>query len=197
MSFLIRPVQIEDAKQLLLIYAHYVANTAVTFEYEVPALEEFQARILHTLEQYPYLAAEEDGKILGYAYLSTFHPRAAYHWCAESSIYIDKSQRGKGIGRKLYAALEKIAEKQHILNINACIAYRQKEDIYLSHASVQFHKHLGYHLAGHFHQCGYKFDTWYDMIWMEKLIGEHKKSPELVIPFPEIRKNKDTCLFRF
>ena len=98
----IRSVSIEDAESLLNIYAHYVENTAISFEYDVPTIDEFKERIVQTLIKYPYLAAEKDGKIIGNAYGSPFHERAAYQWCAEVSIYVDVHSRKCGVGRLLY-----------------------------------------------------------------------------------------------
>ena len=77
----------EDAKRLLEIYAPYVENTAITFEYDVPTLEEFIERIRHTLEKYPYIVALNNGTIVGYAYAGMFHEREAYSRCVETSIY--------------------------------------------------------------------------------------------------------------
>lgn len=170
----IRSASIQDAESILKIYSHYVQNTAISFEYDVPSLDEFRGRITHTLEKYPYLAAEQDGKIVGYAYGSQFHERAAYRRCAEVSIYVDVDARKCGVGRRLYEALEQALKEQGVLNLYACIAYTDEEDEYLNNNSAQFHAHLGYEQIGHFHKCGYKFNRWYDMIWMEKFIGEHK-----------------------
>ena len=170
----LRLASIQDAESILKIYSHYVQNTAISFEYDVPSIEEFEGRIAHTLEKYPYLVAEQDGVILGYAYGSQFHERAAYQWCAEVSIYVDVNARKNGVGRLLYEALEKALKAQGILNLYACIAYTNREDEYLNNNSAQFHAHLGYEQIGCFHKCGYKFNRWYDMIWMEKFIGEHK-----------------------
>lgn len=182
----IRIAKKQDAPALLSIYAPYVLNTAVTFEYEVPTLQEFERRIACTLERYPYLAAEQDGKILGYAYAGPFHERAAYDWAVETSIYVDERCRGMGIGKKLYEALEKTLGAQNILNLNACIAYPSKEDEYLTKDSVHFHQHLGYRLVGEFYQCGYKFHRWYNMVWMEKHIGVHTACQPPVIPFSQL-----------
>ena len=102
MNTQIRQATIKDAKELLAIYAPYVLETAITFEYEVPALEEFANRIEKITEKYPYLVAEVDGEIVGYAYASTFKDRAAYDWCVETSIYLAKDMGGKGIGKLLY-----------------------------------------------------------------------------------------------
>ena len=175
-----------DAKELLSIYAPYVEKTAITFEYDVPSLEEFQRRIRHTLERYPYLAAEQDGQILGYAYTGPFVGRAAYQWAAETSIYLRKDARRMGIGRKLYDALEDISRRQNILNLNACIGYPEQEDEYLTMDSVRFHSQMGYRMVGKFYQCGYKFGRWYHMVWMEKIIGEHRDQPAPLIPFPKL-----------
>lgn len=170
----IRTATISDAEFILNIYSYYVQNTAISFEYEVPTLDEFTNRIKRTLEKYPYLVAEQNGKIIGYAYGSQFHERAAYRWCAEVSIYVDVDARKCGVGRLLYEALEQALKEQGILNLYACIAYTDVEDEYLNNNSAEFHVHLGYQQIGRFHKCGYKFNRWYDMIWMEKIIGEHK-----------------------
>ena len=119
-----------DAAGLLAIYAPYVEHTAITFEYEVPSLEEFTDRIRQTKTKYPYLVAKQDGKVLGYAYAGQFHAREAYAWAVETSIYVDESCKHMGIGGKLHAALEKALKEQGFLNMNACIAYAPKEDEY-------------------------------------------------------------------
>lgn len=185
-KLLIRMADVSDAGALLEIYAPYVLETAISFEYEVPLLEEFQGRIARTLERYPYIVAEIDGKIVGYAYVSAFHERRAYDWAVETSIYMARGEKGRGYGKKLYLALEDILKKQNILNLNACIAYTGHQDAYLTNDSMHFHEHMGYRLVGRFNQCGYKFGRWYDMIWMEKLIGEHKAETKEVLPVNKI-----------
>ena len=173
-NIVIRSASVNDAEALLNIYAYYVENTAITFEYKVPTVEEFQQRIANTLKKYPYLVAEKEGTILGYAYAGVFKDRAAYDWSAEVTIYLSHNATKCGIGRKLYEALETEMKKRGFLNLYACIGYPVEEDEYLTKNSAQFHAHLGYRFVGEFHQCGYKFERWYNMIWMEKLIGEHK-----------------------
>ena len=187
MGIRIRKVTPEDAEALLEIYAWYVRETAITFEYAVPSLEEFRRRIEATLEKYPYLAAEEDGRILAYAYAGLFKGRAAYDWSVETTIYADKDARRKGIGRRLLAALESSLARQGILNAYACIGVpRDTEDEYLTFDSVRFHEKMGYCLAGTFHRCGCKFGRWYSMVWMEKMLGDHTSHQAPVIPFPEL-----------
>lgn len=177
----------QDAPALLAIYAPYVEHTAITFEYDVPTVLEFANRMETILPSYPYLVAELDGKAVGYAYASRFKSRPAYDWAVEVSIYVDENYHGKGIGSRLYAALENSLRMQNILNVNACIAYPAQDDSYLTKGSVLFHEHCGYQMVGTFHQCGYKFNRWYDMVWMEKHIGEHAEHQPSVIPFCEVK----------
>ena len=160
----IRPAKPEDAEKLLAIYAPYVEKTAITFEYEVPTVEEFRERIHNTLKKYPYLVAEQGGEPVGYAYVGPFHDRPAYDWAVETSIYVDQNKKRMGIGKKLHEALEEELRNRGFLNMNACIAYPAQEDEYLTRNSVEFHAHLGYRMVGQFHQCGYKFHRWYDMV---------------------------------
>ncbi|MDD6666887.1 MAG: GNAT family N-acetyltransferase [Lachnospiraceae bacterium] len=177
----IRPASPEDAADLLEIYRYYVEKTAITFEWETPSLDEFRGRIEKTLERYPYLVAEEEGKILGYAYAGPYYGRKAYDWSVEVTVYLARNARHKGLGRKLYMALEDALHKMHVLNAYACIAYPRTEDETLTRNSADFHARMGYRLIGTFRDCGYKFGRWYDMIWMEKMLGPHPDKPEPVI----------------
>lgn len=185
----IRIATISDASEILEIYAYYVMNTAITFEYDVPTEAEFRKRISNTLEKYPYLIAEMEGKIVGYAYAGPFKARAAYQWNVETSIYVHKDYKHMGIGKGLYEELEKILKAQNVLNMNACIAFPVQEDAYLTKDSVYFHERLGYSLVGEFHQSGYKFGRWYNMVWMEKSIGEHIENQPAVILFQHLHLN--------
>ena len=182
----IRPAKPEDAEKLLAIYAPYVEQTAITFEYEVPIVEEFRERIHNTLKKYPYLVAEQTGEPVGYAYVGPFHDRPAYDWAVETSIYVDQNKKRMGIGKKLHEALEEELRNRGFLNMNACIAYPAQEDEYLTRNSVEFHAHLGYRMVGQFHQCGYKFHRWYDMVWMEKLLAPHRPQQPPIIPYPDL-----------
>ena len=170
----VREATAKDAPRLLEIYSYYVENTAITFEYDVPTPEEFRGRIERIKARYPYLVIEKDGVIKGYAYAGVFKDRAAYDRSCEMSIYLERSAAGQGLGRMLYEALEEALRKQGILNLYACIGYPDVPDEYLDYNSARFHEHMGYSKVGTFHQCGYKFGRWYSMIWMEKMIGEHK-----------------------
>lgn len=181
----IRVAEISDAEELLKIYAPYVENTAITFEYDVPSIEEFAIRITNTLKKYPYFVAEIEGEIVGYTYASSFHSRPAYQWCVETSIYVKSDMRGKGIGKLLYLKLEEALKKMGVLNLNACIGYPQVDDEYLTKNSEKFHQHMGYTKVAESHMCGYKFNRWYNIIWMEKMIGEHVINPVPVRSFSD------------
>ncbi|WP_204224245.1 GNAT family N-acetyltransferase [Mailhella massiliensis] len=177
-----------DVPAMLGIYAPYVRETAISFEYDVPSEEEFAGRLRRTLTFYPWLAAEKNGRILGYAYASPFHPRKAYQWCAEASIYLAQDERGHGLGARLYDALEHILKRQNMLVLYACIASPPEEDEHLTCASLRFHARMGFRKVGEFPRCGYKFHRWYDMVWMEKRLAEPASPPLPVIPFAEVEK---------
>ncbi len=182
----IRTATPDDATALLAIYAPYVTKTAITFEYEVPSEEEFRRRIGATLESYPYLVAERGEKIIGYVYASAFHTRPAYDWNVETSIYIAEEARHTGTGRKLYEALETYLRAQGIVTLYACITYPATPDPYVDTNSVDFHSYMGYDLVANFKKSGYKFDRWYDVVWMEKEIGAHRTPMTPVKRFAEI-----------
>ena len=166
----IRNATVDDAEALLKIYAYCVEKTAVTYECKVPTLEEFRTRIATTLEKHPYLVAELENQIVGYAYASDFGKREAYKISVELSIYLDKNFRGHGVGRKLYAELERRLQLTGVKNLYACIGYSEVEDEYLTLASVKFHERLGFKICGKFTECGCKFNRRYSMVWMEKLL---------------------------
>lgn len=173
MNTIIRSVISDDAAALSEIYRPYVENTAVTYEYDAPDASEFVRRIENTLKKYPYLAAEKNGEIIGYAYAGPFKSRKAYDRSVETSIYVKQGCQGCGVGRMLYESLEKELSQMGITNMYACIAYPETEDEYLNFNSRYFHEHMGFRLVGTFSKCAYKFGRWYGMIWMEKFIGEH------------------------
>lgn len=178
---IVRSAVLEDAERILEIYSYYVQNTAISFEYETPALDEWKARMARTMSRYPYLVIEEDGVIQGYSYAGAFVGRAAYNWSCEMTIYLDHHVQKHGMGRMLYEAMEQALKKMGILNLYACIGYPDEDDEYLTTNSADFHAHLGYTKVGTFHKCGNKFGRWYHMIWMEKIIGEHGENQPLPV----------------
>ncbi|WP_105108010.1 GNAT family N-acetyltransferase [Streptococcus suis] len=162
----IRSARLEDAAELVAIYAPYVEKTAITFETQVPTVGEFASRIEKTVGKFPYLVAEEEGRVVGYAYASTYKDRAAYDWTVELSVYVSNFARGKGIGSLLYDAIEEDLKARGFKNFLACIALPNP-------ASLALHKKRGYEQVAHFKNVGYKFDTWHDIVWLQKsLVGE-------------------------
>jgi len=190
MNYRIRTATVADAPAILEIYRPYVEGTAITFETATPALEEFERRIARTLEKFPWIVLEDEGgRVVGYAYAGTFKGRAAYDWSVETSIYLDRNIRGRGLGRMLYDELESILARMGIRNLNACIACTSRpDDPYLTEGSVRFHEKLGYAVVGTFHNCGFKLGGWYDMMWMEKPIGPHDGEPAPVVWFPQLQQ---------
>ena len=183
----VRVASIDDAPSLLEIYGYYVANTAITFECEVPSLEEFRERMRSTLGVYPYLVAEDDGRIIGYVYANRFRPREAFDWAVKLSIYIQKGYHRKGIGRLLYGKIEDILRRQNIANIYATIVEPLDDsDRYLTGESTRFHEAMGYRRVAEYHGCGNKFGRWYNLVETEKVIAEKNGPPEEFIPFPRL-----------
>lgn len=166
----VRLATVQDVPRILGIYKPYVENTAISFEYKAPTLEEFTQRFLKITAWFPWLVWEEQGVILGYAYGSLPFERAAYQWSAEASVYLCEDARGKGIGRKLYAALEQLLQKQGYRKVYAIITTAND-------ASVAFHQAVGYRHRAAFPDCGYKFGKWYGTVWMEKELNAWDAPP--------------------
>ena len=165
-----------DAPALLAIYEPYVRYTAITFEYEPPSADEFRERIAHTLERYPWLVAEQDGAVVGYAYAHALRERQAYGWDAELSIYLrPQAERGR-IGTRLYRALCALLREQHIVTAYACITLPNQ-------ASVCFHETFGFNRLGTFPHCGFKQGSWHDILWMECPLRERVSPPGTFVPF--------------
>ncbi|MCG4822320.1 GNAT family N-acetyltransferase [Streptococcus gordonii] len=169
----IRLAKPSDARSLLDIYAPYVENTAITFEYEVPIIEDFAIRIEKTLEKYPYLVAEEDGVVLGYAYASTYYARAAYDWAVELSVYVSQDARGQGVGTKLYDALEDLLDQMGYVHFLACISLPNE-------TSLALHRKRGYQQVAHFPKIGYKFNRWHDIVWLQKSLDKEARPIKLL-----------------
>ncbi len=169
-NLVIRDVRPEDAARLVEIYAPYIERTAVSYEYKVPTVEEFETRIRKISAKYPYLVGEKDGLIVGYVYAGQYSPREAYSWTVTTSIYLDENCRRQGIGTALYTELEKRLKERGIVNLLAGIAYAEEEDEYLTHDSIKFHTKEGYKKVARLESVGKKFDRWYDLVWMQKKI---------------------------
>ena len=157
----VRMAVLGDTPEILDIYAPYVQNTAISFEYTVPTREAFAQRFLDITRQFPWLVWEEDGRLLGYAYGSLPFERAAYQWCAEASIYLRPEAQGRGIGKALYTVLEELLRLQGYCKVYAIITTANTH-------SLGFHEAVGYRFTAQMPGCGYKLGQWHGTVWMEK-----------------------------
>lgn len=176
----IRLATAQDVPRILEIYAPYIENTAISFEYTVPSLEEFTQRFLGITAKFPWLVWEENGVILGYAYGSRPFERAAYQWVAAASIYLCPEACGKGIGKKLYAALEALLQRQGYKKVYALITTGNAD-------SVAFHRAVGYRYVATLSDCGYKFGAWYGVVWMEKELNTWDTPPREPVSATELQ----------
>lgn len=170
----IRYARVSDAQACLEIYTPYVLNTAITFELEVPTLKAFETRIQKISTEFPYLVACENGEILGYAYASRYRERKAYDWVVELSIYVNKNAQAQGLGTALYHTLLSALTKLHYQRAYACITYPNDQ-------SIQFHEKLGFEPIGQFKKSGYKFEKWFDILWMELALQESEKPAQILL----------------
>lgn len=190
LSLKVRYAVPEDVPALLDIYQHYIP-TNITFEYTLPSQEEFSRRVGSISQVYPYLAVEEGGKLLGYAYAHRIAERAAYSWGAELSIYLHPDAAGRGLGRRLYQALMELLRLQGVRTVYGLVASPNP-------ASEGLHRSLGFELMGVQHKAGYKNGQWIDLLWFEKPIAPYTLSPAPVIPVKELPQDKiQTILDQF
>ncbi|MBQ7340670.1 MAG: N-acetyltransferase [Oscillospiraceae bacterium] len=178
----IRLAQTKDLPQMLAIYGPYVENTAYSFEYTVPTLPEFTARFESYTKQFPWLVWEEDGQVLGYAYGSAPFERAAFGWCAEASVYLHPNAHRKGIGTKLYKALEALLKQQGYRKLYALVTSENR-------ISLAFHEALGYRQIATFPDCGYKFGRLHSLVWLEKDLNSVENTKSTPTPFSSFGKN--------
>lgn len=180
MELWIRPASSGDTSDILRIYAPFVEQTAVSFEEEVPGVEEMASRIETTMKEHPWLVCEYDGRIAGYAYASGHRNRSAYRWTKELSVYIDPDYKRRKIGKVLYQCVIDILDYQGICSVLAGITLPNPE-------SVGFHEHMGFKKTAEFHSTGYKLGEWYDVGWWELTIRPGCGVPvEKPVPFPDI-----------
>lgn len=172
-----------DVPAILAIYAPYILTSTATFEYDVPSEEAFLERFLTITTQFPWLVWEENGEILGYAYASPPYTRAAYAWCAEPSVYLRHDARGRGLGTKLYAALEEILRHQGYQVLYALITEENE-------SSRRFHERCGYAFRVLFPSCGFKFGRWLGLIWMEKRLKSVEIPSNPPVSWFSIRQNR-------
>ena len=179
MNHNIRLAKISDSENILKIYEPYVKNTVISFEIEIPTINDFSRRIYETTRKYPYIVYEIDKKIIGYAYASRHRERAAYTYNVDVSIYILPEFHGKGVADKLYNCLFGLLKE--LGYVNAYAAYTEPNI-----KSMKFHLKHGFTIIGTHHKTGYKFGQWHDSTWLEKTINEHSNNPKNILSINEI-----------
>ena len=176
---MIRLATVSDSKDILDIYAPFIEETTISFETEVPAIDEFSHRIETILKQYPFLVYEFENKIVGYAYASRHKERAAYAYNADVSVYFLPEYHGSGKAYSLYHCLFLLLDKLGYKNAYAGCAEPNIK-------TRKFHEKFGFKLIGTCHKTGFKFGKWHDVSWFEKTISEHDGNPGRVMPMSEI-----------
>ena len=161
---MIRFVEEKDIESLAAIYNYYIENTTCTLELEALSTEAFRARVEKISVRFPYLVYEEDGEILGYAYLNDFNPRGGYRFTADLSLYVAPTARGRGIGRALYEAIEPRAKEMGLCNVISLITSENE-------ASLAFHDALGFERVAKIDGIARKFDRWIGLCYCIKRIG--------------------------
>jgi L-amino acid N-acyltransferase YncA len=161
---MIRPVTPDDAAAIVDIYNHYIATTVISFEENAVTPDEMAGRIRDVTAHLPWLVYEQDGRVTGYAYATKWRVRSAYRFSAETSVYVQAGQGGKGIGSALYKALLEDLRRREIHMAIGGIAQPNP-------ASVALHESLGFEKVAHFRQVGRKFDQWVDVGYWELRLG--------------------------
>jgi phosphinothricin acetyltransferase len=171
MPLTIRLAADTDAQAIAAIYAPYVENTPVSFEYDPPTPEEMASRIRKVRgAELPWLVATDEGRLVGYAYATRHKERAGYQWCVESSVYVDRSSHRTGIGRALYARLFEILLELGYQNVYAGTTLPNDQ-------TVKFHESFGFVETARFHSVGFKHGKWHDTAWWHLSLGPHPNPP--------------------
>lgn len=164
---LVREATIEDLTQIQAIYSHHVLSGLASFEESPPDLAEMTARFEATLARnLPYLVAESEGRIAGYAYAGPYRPRPAYRFSVENSVYVAPDALGKGVGSAL---LRELLQRCTALGYRQVVAVIGDSE---NHASIRLHEKHGFRRAGELKSIGFKFGRWVDSVIMQRDIGE-------------------------
>ena len=161
---MLRPATIRDAGAIAGIYNHYVLNTIVTFEEDAVPVTEMTERIAEIAKSgLPWLVWEEGGKLAGYTYAGKWKSRCAYRYSVESTVYLDQTATGHGIGTQLYTALIESLRSRSIHSIIGGVALPNE-------ASVALHEKVGFEKIGQFREVGWKFEKWIDVGYWELIL---------------------------
>jgi phosphinothricin acetyltransferase len=172
---LIRPATEADAAAILAIYAPVVRESVATFEVEPPDEDEIRRRIANVTRSFPWLVAEHDGSVAGYAYATSYHPRPAYAWSCEVSVYVDAAGRGAGIGRSLLTELLRSLSAAGFVNATARIALPNDP-------SVRLFETAGFEEVGRAREIGFKLGRWVDVGEWQKQLNDRAADPSIPKP---------------
>ncbi len=181
---MIRIARDEDAAAIHAIYAPSITDGVATFETELPGVAAMRERIHIRLQHYPWLAWEEAGEVLAYAYAGRFRERAAYDWIAETSIYVRGDAQRRGIARRLYGVL---LDTMRLQGINQAVGVITLP----GSVSVAMHETMGFSAAGVWRQCGYKLGQWWDVGVWQKQLQVPAATPLPIIPLPQLLGSQD------
>jgi phosphinothricin acetyltransferase len=159
-----------DSASILQIYAPYITDSVITFEYEVPTITKLNEKMANIQKKYPWLVCEINGNIVGYAYASCFREREAYKWSVDFSVYINPQYHRKNIGKALYFALFELLKLQGCYNAYAGVTLPNIK-------SEGLHESFGFKAIGIYENVGYKFGSWHDVKWYGLKINEHDQAP--------------------
>jgi L-amino acid N-acyltransferase YncA len=159
-----------DGAACAALYGPYVDSQATSFEERVPTADEFADRIERVSARHPWLVAERDGRVAGFAYATSHRERPAYRWAAETSVYIHRDHQGQGVGRELYGALLDLLRRQGLHVALAGITLPND-------ASVRLHESLGFEQVGVYRRIGFKAGAWRDVGWWQLLLGPVDDGP--------------------
>ena len=171
----LRMIKEDDIREVLSIYRPYVTNTPISFEYTVPSYRKFTKRVHKITATYPWIVAEINHQIVGYAYTGRFRERAAFAWDAEFQCILMKIFTDRVLDAGFIWRQKKISKLQGIYNIYSLVTSTAKN-------SIGFHEAMGFERAAELKNCGWKFDHWYGLIYFQKKIGDFEKVPEQTIP---------------
>ena len=177
---IIRFAQFADVPAILAIYAPYITESTTSFEYEVPTTTEFAGRVQTIQQQFPYLVAELNGQIVGYAYASKHRDRTAYQWSVETSVYVHADGHRRGIARQLYGRLFELLRQQGYYNAFAGITLPNP-------ASEAFHRLMGFEPVGVYQNIGYKFGEWHSVAWLQLILQPYETNPAPPVAIGELR----------
>lgn len=179
----LRLVTSQDSKEILAIYAPYIKETVITFEYDIPSLEEFTNRVVTISKNMPYIVATNNNEIIGYGYASLYRERRAYAWAVELSIYVDNTKKQRGVGTKIYDAILGLLKELGYCRVYSCVTYPNPP-------SIAFHTKYGFQEIGVFHKAGYKFGKWFDILWLELDIDPKDKNIKIPKAIQDLKKKQ-------